>query len=102
VWRAQLEHLRVNRRVVAFDRRGHGASDRARDGVYRIEALAEDLDDQPLVQRHRDASVRGALTSGSRLSQGDRRQWRAAVIEVYFVVIPDDWPRTSRQRGKPS
>jgi pimeloyl-ACP methyl ester carboxylesterase len=45
VWRAQLDHLRAGgRRAVAYDQRGHGASDKARDGVYTIEALAEDLE----------------------------------------------------------
>jgi pimeloyl-ACP methyl ester carboxylesterase len=44
VWRAQLERLRTRWRVVAYDQRGHGGSERARDGVYTIEALAEDLE----------------------------------------------------------
>jgi pimeloyl-ACP methyl ester carboxylesterase len=44
VWRAQLEHLRASRRVVAYDQRGHGGSEPARDGSYSIEALADDLD----------------------------------------------------------
>lgn len=43
-WRAQLDHLRPGRRAVAYDQRGHGGSDRARDGVYTIEALARDLE----------------------------------------------------------
>jgi pimeloyl-ACP methyl ester carboxylesterase len=43
-WRAQLAHLRPFRRAVAYDQRGHGDSDRARDGVYTIEALADDLE----------------------------------------------------------
>lgn len=44
-WRAQLEHLRAaGRRAVAYDQRGHGASGRARNGVYTIEELAGDLD----------------------------------------------------------
>jgi pimeloyl-ACP methyl ester carboxylesterase len=43
-WRAQLDHLRPFRRAVAYDQRGHGDSDRARDGVYTIAALAEDLE----------------------------------------------------------
>lgn len=43
-WRAQLDHLRPSRRAVAYDQRGHGDSDRARDGVYTIEALADDLE----------------------------------------------------------
>jgi pimeloyl-ACP methyl ester carboxylesterase len=44
VWRAQLDHVRASRRAVAYDQRGHGGSQPARDGVYTIEALAEDLD----------------------------------------------------------
>ncbi len=44
VWRAQLDHLRAGRRAIAYDQRGHGGSERARDGVYTIEALADDLE----------------------------------------------------------
>ena len=45
VWRAQLDHLRAEgRRAVAYDQRGHGGSDKASDGVYTVEALAQDLD----------------------------------------------------------
>ncbi|HTP26567.1 MAG TPA: alpha/beta hydrolase [Anaeromyxobacteraceae bacterium] len=43
-WRAQLVHLRSSRRAIAYDQRGHGGSDDARDGVYTIAALVEDLD----------------------------------------------------------
>ena len=43
-WRPQLVHLRASRRAIAYDQRGHGESDRARDGVYTIDALAADLD----------------------------------------------------------
>jgi pimeloyl-ACP methyl ester carboxylesterase len=45
VWRAELEHLRAaGRRAVAYDQRGHGGSEKARDGVYTVLALAEDLE----------------------------------------------------------
>ncbi len=44
-WRAQLDHLRPSRRAIAYDQRGHGGSDPARDvSEYTIEALAEDLE----------------------------------------------------------
>jgi pimeloyl-ACP methyl ester carboxylesterase len=43
-WREPLEHLRPLRRAVAYDQRGHGGSDRPRDGVYTVEALAADLE----------------------------------------------------------
>ena len=42
-WREQLDRLRPLRRVVAYDQRGHGGSDRPRDGLYTVEALAADL-----------------------------------------------------------
>jgi pimeloyl-ACP methyl ester carboxylesterase len=43
VWREQLDRLRPRCRAVAYDQRGHGGSERARDGVYTIDALAGDL-----------------------------------------------------------
>jgi pimeloyl-ACP methyl ester carboxylesterase len=43
-WRAQLDYLRASRRALAYDQRGHGGSQPASDGVYTIDALAEDLD----------------------------------------------------------
>jgi pimeloyl-ACP methyl ester carboxylesterase len=43
-WRAQLDHLRASRRAIAYDARGHGGSERARDGVYTIDALTDDLE----------------------------------------------------------
>lgn len=42
-WRAQLEHLRPSRLAVAFDMRGHGRSQLARDRDYSLEAMAQDL-----------------------------------------------------------
>lgn len=42
-WRESLDHLRRHRRAVAYDQRGHGGSDRPRDGVYTVEALAADV-----------------------------------------------------------
>jgi pimeloyl-ACP methyl ester carboxylesterase len=44
-WRPQLDHLRARHRVVAYDQRGHGASARAAEGGYTIDALAGDLDE---------------------------------------------------------
>ena len=43
-WRAQLDHLRTGRRAIAYDHRGHGGSDPARDGVYTLAALEDDLE----------------------------------------------------------
>jgi pimeloyl-ACP methyl ester carboxylesterase len=43
-WRAQLDHLRRNRRAIAADLRGHGRSRPPKDGDYTIESLAKDVD----------------------------------------------------------
>lgn len=40
-WRAQIDHLRLSHRVLAFDMRGHGRSPPA--APYTIDALVEDL-----------------------------------------------------------
>jgi pimeloyl-ACP methyl ester carboxylesterase len=42
-WSAQLEHLRRDRRAVAFDLRGMGGSEPSRDGDYSLPAQAADL-----------------------------------------------------------
>jgi pimeloyl-ACP methyl ester carboxylesterase len=42
VWRGQIDHLRGSRRVLAYDQRGHGSSDRAQK--YTLDLLAGDLE----------------------------------------------------------
>jgi pimeloyl-ACP methyl ester carboxylesterase len=42
-WAAQLEHLRPSRRAVAIDLRGHGQSDRPKNGDYSIAGMAGDI-----------------------------------------------------------
>jgi pimeloyl-ACP methyl ester carboxylesterase len=42
-WKYQLEHLRPDRRAIAFDFRGHGKSDAPNQDNYAAEALAQDL-----------------------------------------------------------
>ena len=42
-WASQLDHLRDDRRAIAFDLRGHGESDAPSDGDYTAEALALDV-----------------------------------------------------------
>ena len=43
-WRAQLDHLRHSRRAVAFDLRGMGKSEPARNGDYSIGAMVDDVE----------------------------------------------------------
>lgn len=42
-WENQLEHLRINRRAIAFDLRGHGQSEAPANHDYRIESLSNDI-----------------------------------------------------------
>ena len=42
-WRAQLDHLRKTRRAVAFDLRGMGKSDPARNHDYSVTAMTDDV-----------------------------------------------------------
>lgn len=75
-WRAQLGHLRAARRAVAYDQRGHGDSDRARDGVYTLEALAADLE-----------AVRLALGLGRVVLVG--HSMSGAVLTTYAGLHPE-------------
>ena len=43
-WRAQLEHLRPERRALALELRGHGGSEPAAGGDYGVGALADDVE----------------------------------------------------------
>ena len=43
-WRAQLDHVRTSRRAVAFDLRGMGQSELARNGDYSVSAMADDVE----------------------------------------------------------
>ena len=42
-WRAQLKHVRLRRRAIAMELRGHGHSQAPASGDYRVPALAEDI-----------------------------------------------------------
>ncbi len=42
-WRAQVLHLRLHRRAIAMDLRGHGQSDPPTDSSYQISDLAQDI-----------------------------------------------------------
>ncbi len=77
VWRSQLDHLRATgRRAVAYDQRGHGQSDRARDGVYGYDALADDLE-----------AVRAALGLGRIVLVG--HSMSGGVLTTYAGRHPD-------------
>ena len=114
-WSMQLEHLRMERRTVAFDLRGHGLSDPPPDGDYWVEYLAEDID---VVARHLDLDqfvlvghslggsvsiayagenphrVRGLLLVDS---SGDGRMIPQEIIAPFLAALQsDDYLRTIR------
>ena len=76
-WRPQLDHLRATRRAVAYDQRGHGGSDKARDGVYTLEALTADLE-----------AVRRALGLGQMILVG--HSMSGAVLTLYAGAHPQE------------
>jgi pimeloyl-ACP methyl ester carboxylesterase len=43
-WRPVLDRLRTSHRTIAYDQRGHGASDPAAVSEYTVDALADDLE----------------------------------------------------------
>lgn len=42
-WSAQFNHIQETRRAIALDLRGHGQSAKPANGVYAIEAMAQDI-----------------------------------------------------------
>lgn len=76
VWAGQVEHLRRSHRVVAYDQRGHGESEPAKDGVYSMEAMADDVE-----------RVRTELALGKVVLVG--HSMSGAVLSTYAGRHPD-------------
>lgn len=89
VWQAQLDHLRPGRRAVAYDQRGHGGSDPARDGVYTVEALAADLDAVVRALGIRRAVVVGHSFSGTVVTAWAGAHPQAVAGLVYADAVGD-------------
>jgi pimeloyl-ACP methyl ester carboxylesterase len=75
-WAAQLHHFRAGRRAVAFDLRGMGESETARNGDYSVEGFAEDV-----------AAVADALGLGRFVLVG--HSYGGAVVAAYAGRHPD-------------
>lgn len=88
-WRAQLDHLRPRRRAVAYDQRGHGGSEPARDGVYTVEALAGDLDRVIRALGLRRVVLVGHSLSGTVISAWAGDHPEAAAGLVYADAVGD-------------
>jgi pimeloyl-ACP methyl ester carboxylesterase len=74
-WQPQLDHLRVARRAIAYDQRGHGGSAKARGAVYDLKGLVADLE-----------AVRRALGVGSVILVG--HSMSGPVLTLYAGAHP--------------
>jgi pimeloyl-ACP methyl ester carboxylesterase len=108
-WEAQLEHLRLRRRALALDLRGHGRTALPGDGVFAIEAMAADVKDLAeslrlqrfvLAGHSAGASVAIALAgrdpdhvSGLLLVDpaGDNRQVPRGEVEPFMAALEADY-----------
>jgi pimeloyl-ACP methyl ester carboxylesterase len=43
-WKQQIDHIRKQRKTAAFDFRGHGRSEAAKDSAYNVENLVKDVE----------------------------------------------------------
>lgn len=75
-WRYQLEHLRKGRRAVAFDLRGMGESDVARNREYSVDAMTDDVQ-----------AVAGALHLQRFVIAG--HSYGGAVVAAYAAKHPE-------------
>lgn len=62
-WKLQVEALEGERRIVTFDLRGHGQSERPPNGTYTIETFAQDL--QAVLEAEVPAGERALLVGHS-------------------------------------
>ncbi len=115
VWAAQVAHLRRRRRTVAFDMRGMGRSEAARDQDYSIASMAHDLravldaltlDRVVLVGHSFGGAVAGAAagTCRERVAgvlfvdpSGDaRHQTAEALEELRAGLLPENYARFTK------
>lgn len=114
-WAVQLEHLRRDRRAVAFDVRGHGRSEPPKKGDYTIEAMAGDI--AAVVDAlglHRFVLVGHSMGGGVALAYagshpdrvaglvlldpiGDGKQIPAAEAKAYLGGFETNYDSTSRE-----
>lgn len=88
VWRAQLDHVRAGgTRAIAYDQRGHGSSDRPRDGVYTIDALVDDLEAVVKALSLKRFVLVGHSLSGAVLSAYAGRHPEAVAGLVYVDAV---------------
>jgi len=87
-WKAQLEHLRRKRRALAVDLRGHGRTPLPGDGVFTIEAMADDL--KALADR---LHLRCFVLAGLLLVDpaGDDRQVPRSEVESFMAALEADY-----------
>ncbi len=88
VWHGQIDHLRGSRRVVAYDQRGHGASDRAAQ-KYTLDSLADDLDTLAGLVRLNKFWLVGHSMSGAVLSTYAAKHGERLAGLIYVDAVGD-------------
>ena len=86
-WRAQVDHLKTSRRVVAYDQRGHGTSARAAN--YSIQLLADDLENLTRELRLNKFWLVGHSMSGAVLSAYAAKHGDKLAGIIYVDAIGD-------------
>lgn len=99
VWRAQIDHLKASRRVIAFDQRGHGGSEPPRDGVYAIGPMADDVDAVVKAKGISRFVLVGHSFGGTVLSSYAGKHPEKVAALVYVDAVGDATVLTPEQRA---
>ena len=86
-WRPVLDRLRVSRRAIAYDQRGHGGSDPAPE--YSVDLLAEDLGRVVQALQLRKFSLVGHSFSGTVVSAYAAKHPEQVAGVVYVDAVGD-------------
>jgi pimeloyl-ACP methyl ester carboxylesterase len=118
-WKLQVSALEADRRVVAFDLRGHGASGQPANGDYSIEAFAGDLDailegcvpegERALVAGHSLGAMTIVAWAGQSPERVDERVSAAVLVNTgvgdlitdsLVLGVPEGFDRAKRLAGE--
>jgi len=95
-WAANLDALAARHRVIAYDQRGTGRSDRSVDGILTMDSLAADMAVLLEALRIPSATVIGHATGG----MAGMALALAAPARVERLVVINGWARLDRHTGR--